>query len=236
MKIVSLFLVTALTALPSVSHASAGSHCSDRERIGDYESASIVSEAVTPRLVELFESLSEVNERAGEDNGYARLLIGATLAKVSLVGHRWIDAVRYGTIARDEAQRLAELEDGDERAGFFLGLYEYYTGIAPFWLRGVGQLVGVDGDPGRGMSLLEEALRNDIALAPEAARVLLEEVRPEDRPRCRYLRLAEDLARYYPRNDRFKWYVERERHSCDGRLALAAADLPRLGQGCAGGR
>lgn len=201
--------------------------------IGDYESARMFGHRVVARLKSLFVDISGVSEEnSGDDPArlYARLVVGAAIARVSLVDYQWLDAVRFGAIARDGVRALSDHPEYGEHARFYLGLYEYYTAVAPLWVRALGRLGGVVGDRHKGLRLLEETVNSNNALAPEAARVLLEEVLERDRPRCRYLPLAADLAATYPHNHRFRWYLERERARCEeGRVEVG--ERPRLAFG-----
>lgn len=201
--------------------------------IGDYESARMFGDRVVERLKALFAEVSGISATVSGDDParqYARLVVGAAIARVSLVDYRWLDAVRYGAIARDGARALAGHPEYGEHARFYLGLYEYYTAVAPMWVRGLGYLGGVVGDRRTGLDLLEETVNSNNALAPEAARVLLEEVRERDRPNCRYLPLAADLAASYPHNYRFRWYLERERARCEDE-GIGGGGRPRLAFG-----
>jgi hypothetical protein len=200
--------------------------------VGDYDAAEQLGPVIRPQLAALYD---EVDTSVGEfapDAVYARLVVGGALARVSLVSHAFVDAARYGAGARSDARWLEAHDPGSGRADFFFGLYELYTGIAPFWLRAAGVLAGVHGDPARGRLLLERVVRDNGAFAPEAARVLLEEVPASHRPTCRYLSLAVDLARLYPRNGRFQWYVDREFARCEDLAEYPALDAPRLKGGC----
>lgn len=199
--------------------------------VGDYEGAESLGESAKPGLVSLLGDVSAIDP-ADPDSIYVRLLVRGTLARVSMVNHDWIDAARYGIAAHRDAVLLDTRHPADGRAGFFLGLYELYVGLAPGWLRAAGELAGLDGDVERGRERMERVVRRNDALAPEAARVLLEELPPRHRPACRYLSLAVDLAQNYPRNGRFHWYVEREFDRCTDYNAAQVADPPRLAGRC----
>ncbi len=200
--------------------------------IGDYAGAEALAGTILPEMDRLFETVDENADPASTENVYARTVISGVIARVALVGHRLVRAVRYGLIARDNARKLAELDPDDPRPDFFLGLFDYYTGLAPAWVRAVGALAGIDGDTGRGIARLEAAVSSGQPLAPEAARVLLEETRSADRPVCRYLPLARDLAARYPDNFRFSFYVSRERERCPAGGIGSAGQPPRLAPGC----
>jgi hypothetical protein len=201
--------------------------------IGDYAGAQALGVDIFPELERLFEQVDVAADATRPETIYTRLVVSAMLARIALVDHDFLTALRYGRVAIDDTHLLAETRPGDPRAGFFLGLYHYYTGAAPLLLRGVGMLAGVRGDRAQGTQRLEDAVLSNQPLAPEAARVLLEEVRERDRPVCRYLPLAKDLAATYPDNYRFHWFVERERARCDADPnATIPTDAPRLLAGC----
>ncbi len=81
-----------------------------------------------------------------------------------------------------------------------LGIYEYFTGSAPPAERRKLRLAGMDGDAALGVSYLEQAIEQAPVMAPEAARILLMEVKRDETESCRYVPLARDMARRYPHN------------------------------------
>ncbi len=81
-----------------------------------------------------------------------------------------------------------------------LGIYEYFTGSAPSAERRKLRLAGMDGDAALGVSYLEQAVEQAPVMAPEAARLLLMEVKGDETESCRYVPLAREMARRYPHN------------------------------------
>lgn len=202
--------------------------------LGDYEGAQLLTNGVLPAMERLLESIGTSDEETDPGVIYHRTVVSGLAARMALVDHRFLRALRFGLVARDGARWLKARDPADPRPDFFLGLYHYYLGLAPRWLRAVGSLAGLDGDIDRGLALLERAVTSGQALAPEAARVLLEETRAAHRPACRYLSLARDLETRYPHNYRFGYYADREAERCPAGDADAAEAPPRLGPGCPG--
>ncbi len=196
--------------------------------IGDYDGAALLSDGIAPEVELLADALSA--EPVTADQWYVRALVHGSAARIALVGHHFVVALRHGLAARDAATTLASRWPQDPRADFFLGLYQYYTGIAPAWLRAVGAMAGISGDAEQGLQRLEAAVASGQPLAVEAARVLLEETAGRHRPACRYLPLATQLADRYPDNFRFAFYREREDERCGG--AEPPAGAPVLPRGC----
>ncbi len=81
-----------------------------------------------------------------------------------------------------------------------LGIYEYFTGSAPPEERRKLRLAGMDGDAALGVQYLEQAIAEAPVMAPEAARLLLMEVKRDEAQSCRYVPLAQEMARRYRHN------------------------------------
>ncbi len=200
--------------------------------LGDYDGARLLTDGVLPGMERLLDSIESRAGEADVEAVYRRTVVSGLAARVALVDHRFLRALRYGLVARDGARWLKSRDPADPRPDFFLGLYHYYLGLAPRWIRAVIGLVGFDGDVDRGLALLEAAVTSGQAMAPEAARVLLEETRADHRPPCRYLPLARDLEIRYPHNYRFRYYVEREAARCPAGVVDAADRRLRLDHDC----
>lgn len=198
--------------------------------VGDYYLARSQSGPVITGLEGL---LSELEPKVADNRQarYAHLLLTATLARVNLVNYEWGRAIHYGHLAREDLFWFESRYPDDSRSLIFRGMYEYYVGVAPVWLKSVGWLLGVNGNKSEGVRYLEAAVTANGPLAPEAARMLFAEVRNADRESCRYLGLAADLTEFYPDNAEFQWYLVRELRRCDA-LETPIKDAPRLDPPC----
>ncbi len=199
--------------------------------IGDYAGAAAMTESTVERLQTVLDGVREHPADDPFDQAYVELVIATTLARIALFDHDLLRAVSVGAEAYSRAVLLADARD--TRARFHLGVYDYYTGRAPAAIR---RMAGFDEDTGdrrRGIAILEETLSFNDPAAPEAARILLNELEEDERPACRYLPLALDLEAVYPVNQRFAYFADRERQRCAASGESIPDNAPRLGPSCA---
>lgn len=140
----------------------------------------------------------------------------ALSARLLMEQHHWIRAYRYGHSARRMLEQLNN-DAPTEDAYVMMGLFDYYTGSVPRGLKWLTVLLDFSGDTRRGIRYLERAVEHAPTAAPEAARVLLKEVRHQDAATCRYLPLADLVVRQFPNNPSFR----RIRHRYQLRCAAA---------------
>ncbi|MCZ7597412.1 MAG: hypothetical protein M5U09_06230 [Gammaproteobacteria bacterium] len=199
--------------------------------VGDYEGAESLGEAAKPGLVSLLGDVSAIDP-ADPESIYVRLLVRGTTGPREH-GQPRLDRRRALRHRGPSRRRPARHPPPGRRARRLLPrpvrtVHRPGTRVAARRR----ELAGLDGDVERGRERMESVIRRNDALAPEAARVLLEELPPRHRPACRYLSLAVDLAQHYSRNGRFHWYVEREFDRCSDYNAAQDADPPRLAGHC----
>ena len=138
----------------------------------------------------------------------------ALVARLLMEQHHWIGAYRYGHGARQILTQLIQKHPQMEDAYVAMGLFDYYTGSVPVGLKWLTLLLDFSGDTRRGIRYLERAVEHAPTTAPEAARVLLNEVRHQDAETCRYLPLADQLVRHFPNNPGFRRIRQRYQHRC----------------------
>jgi tetratricopeptide (TPR) repeat protein len=126
------------------------------------------------------------------------------IARIHASRQEWIKAYRYGKAARHELQQLLTDYPDEKDVLLGLGLFEFYTGSVPPHLRWLTRLMRFSGDRQKGISMIQNAVRQSKILGPEAARVLLTEVIDNDRSQsCQYLSLAKDMRNKYRNNPQF---------------------------------
>ncbi|WP_455209751.1 hypothetical protein [Kaarinaea lacus] len=127
----------------------------------------------------------------------------AFIARLYLQQNKWFKAYRYGRKARDGLRDLIAQYPDQEDAYLILGLYEYHTGsVSPFW-KWVTAMIDLSGDAQLGVQYIERAVQNAPVVAPEAARVLLTEVKSSRPQVCDYLSLAQLMREHYGSNPQF---------------------------------
>lgn len=168
----------------------------------------------------------------GADELYAALIVSSTLARIELNQHHYLAAWRFGRIMLEIAEDFRARFPGDSRPVMFQQMHAYHSGRAPTVLRPLVHLLGMPSDSKAAVVAVEKFATESTALAPEAARVLLAEIKPRDRKPCRYLRLADDLVRTYPANQYFHWLRWRERNRCPYTSSQVNMELPGLAPSC----
>ena len=127
----------------------------------------------------------------------------AFIARLYLQQKKWFKAYRYGRQARDGLRDLIETHPEQEDAYLVLGLYEYYAGsVSPFW-KWFTALIDLSGDAQLGIQYIERAVQNAPVVAPEAARVLLTEIKRSPPQVCDYISLAHYMRDHYTANPQF---------------------------------
>ncbi len=154
-----------------------------------------------------------------------RLSLGlaqAFLARLYMKQKKWFDAYRNGRAARDGLAELVTAHPELEDAYLVLGLFEYHTGSVPAGLKWLIALLDFSGDRELGIRYLERATQHARAAAPEAARVLLREVKLPAPRACDYLPLARRMREDYAPNPQFSLALQQLYVTCgQPRAALA---------------
>ncbi len=132
----------------------------------------------------------------------------AFIARLYLQQQKWLKAYRYGRKARDGLRDLIKQYPNQEDAYLVLGLYEYHTGsVSPFW-KWLTAMIDLSGDAQLGIQYIERAVQNAPVVAPEAARVLLTEVKSSRPQVCDYLTLAQYMREHYSSNPQFSMALQ----------------------------
>ena len=127
----------------------------------------------------------------------------ALIARMYLIQKKWLKAYNYGRKARDGLRDLIEQHPDREDAYLVLGLYEYHAGSVPALWKWFAAMIDLSGDAQLGFQYIERAIQKAPVVAPEAARVLLTEIRASHPLACDYLPLAQHMRDHYGGNPQF---------------------------------
>jgi hypothetical protein len=152
------------------------------------------------------------------------LLLGmseAFSARIFLEQEKWYSAYKLGRQARDRLRALLKEDPTQEDANLVLGLYEFYTGSVPSGLKWLSYLIDLSGNRQDGLVMLERAVKYSKTAAPEAARVLLDELNLSAPEVCQWLTLNKQMRSSYPNNARFSYALQKNYRRCGfSQLAL----------------
>jgi tetratricopeptide (TPR) repeat protein len=116
-----------------------------------------------------------------------------------LVRKAWRDALHDATQARNDCNRVTEINPSNYDSRLVQGVHDYVVGSLPWSWRVLGFLVGFHGDKDRGIHTIEEVAQKGQLNRVDAEVVLCALYRREGQAR-RALPLLEDLQKRFPRN------------------------------------
>lgn len=174
------------------------------------------------RMALATETLDDLIKMDADKTPQAQLYLGmaeAFRARIHLENDEWLKAYRLGRKARDRLQALKQQENAPADVDLVLGLFEYYTGSLPRGLRWLGKVVNMSGDRERGLAQLQAAAKHATIAAPEAARVLFDEITFEAPEVCSWLDANREMRARYPDNPRLSLALQRNLRVCGQPLA-----------------
>lgn len=131
---------------------------------------------------------------------YARGVAYGLRANYNFLVHKaWRDALHDATRAREECNRVSEIDPTNVDARLIQGVHDYVVGSLPWTWRVLGFLIGFHGDKERGLRTIELVARQGKLNNIDAEVLLCALYRREGQPR-RALPLLEDLQKRFPRN------------------------------------
>ena len=163
------------------------------------------------------ETLDEVIAEGADASARAQLHLGmaeAFRARIHMENSEWLKAYRLGRKARDRLEQLSRQSQPPQDVYLVLGLFEYYTGSLPKALRWLSRLVAMSGDRERGLSQLQVAAKHATIAAPEAARVLFDEINSDAPDVCAWLEVNREMRQRYPDNPRLSLALQRNLRVC----------------------
>ena len=143
-----------------------------------------------------------------------------------LVRKAWRDALRDTTSARQDCNRVTELDPSNYDARLIQGVHDYVVGSLPWTWRLLGFLAGFHGDKERGLQTLEQVARKGNLNKVDAQGLLCALYRREHQPR-KAIPLLEDLLRRFPRNH-LLLFEQAQMYSDLGNQEKAVAAIDRV--------
>lgn len=116
-----------------------------------------------------------------------------------LVRKAWHDALHDATEARQDCNRVTEIDPTNIDARLIQGVHDYVVGSLPWTWRMLGFLIGFHGDKERGLRTIEDVWHKGKLNNVDAEVLLCALYRREGQPR-KALLLLEDLQKRFPRN------------------------------------
>jgi tetratricopeptide (TPR) repeat protein len=116
-----------------------------------------------------------------------------------LVRKAWRDALHDATRAREDCNRVTQIDPSNVDARLIQGVHDYVVGSLPWTWRMLGFLIGFHGDKERGLKTIEEVWHKGKLNNVDAEVLLCALYRREGQPR-KALPLLEDLQKRFPRN------------------------------------
>jgi len=116
-----------------------------------------------------------------------------------LVRKAWRDALHDATRAREDCNRVTQIDPANVDARLIQGVHDYVVGSLPWTWRMLGFLIGFHGDKERGLRTIEEVSHQGKLSKVDAEVLLCALYRREGQPR-KALPLLEDLQKRFPRN------------------------------------
>lgn len=128
---------------------------------------------------------------------------------------QWMAAYKNGKQARLKLQKLMREHPSEKDGLIGIGLFEFYTGSIPPGLRWLSKLVNFSGDKNKGIQLIHQAVKESPTFAPEAGRMVVNEVIYSGSEKlCQYLDLTQTLRSRYPNNPQFSFAYQKVLNNC----------------------
>lgn len=153
--------------------------------------------------------------------GWARSLKCAYLA---MVERGFGGGFRLAMKARDDEQKVLDLDPDYVDAKLVVGVYEYVVGALPLPFKFLIGFAGITGSKSKGMALLDDAAKNGVTASVEARTVKALFLRREAKYK-QAIQVVRSLKQQYPRNYLF-WLEEANLRKDDGE-GMAAVEAYR---------
>jgi hypothetical protein len=131
---------------------------------------------------------------------YARGVTRAQFATyTALIEHAWFAALRSAIGARNDHEKVLELEPGNLDAKLVVGAHNYVVGSLPWGVKAASTIVGLGGNKAKGLEYLQQAALGNTEISIDAKIVLVVFLRRERRF-DESLQLLRSLVPQYPHN------------------------------------
>lgn len=169
--------------------------------------------------VELRRNPNDVNALFAR--GWARSLQATYLA---MVERSFSSALHLALGAKDDHQRLLQLDPNYADAKMVVGIYQYTVGALPFGFKLLFGFAGIHGSKSAGMALLRDASAHGTITSVEA-RTAMDLFLRRDAKYQQAIAINQTLVSQYPRN--FLFALERANLSKDAGQGITAVNLYR---------
>lgn len=180
---------------------------------GDYSSDNFINSKHRPadpkicdqikQLVSKAETLEEKRLNANSKDVGALYSRGVTRAQfatyTALVEHAWFSALRNAVGARQDHEKVLELEPNNVDARLITGAHNYVIGSLPWGVKVASSMVGLGGNKAKGLQYLHEAAQGNSETSIDAKIVLVLFLRREGRI-DESLQILRSLLPQYPHN------------------------------------
>ena len=158
-------------------------------------------------LTKRAETLAKARLKQNPKDVEALYFLGATegmkAAFAGMVERSFMSALRNGSDAVDRHREVIKLDPNYRDAEVTIGMYDYVVGQLPLPVKLMAAIGGIRGSKKRGLATLERVAREGTHAQDDAKVLLIALYKREGRFTDAY-RVADDLARKYPRNYLFK--------------------------------
>lgn len=172
---------------------------------------------LTRQALQLLESVRANLKTTKSRSSRQELVLGmseAFIARIHTDQESWLKAYSVGRESRDRLRQHIRKNPDSEDAYLVLGLYEFYTGSVPKGLKWLTYLIDLSGNREQGLQWLQRAVAHAVTAAPEAARILIDELELQAPEVCQWLSLNEQLRDKYPANSRLSYLLQRNYRLC----------------------
>jgi len=128
--------------------------------------------------------------------GWARSLEACYLG---MVERSYTGSLRLALGARNDHQRVLDLDPNYVDAKMVVGIYQYVVGSLPFTFKLLIGIAGIHGSKATGLAMLQDAGARGVITSVESRTALMLFLRREGRPQ-EALNIAQGLAKQYPRD------------------------------------
>lgn len=169
------------------------------------------------RAGEMLQQAMNMTEGSAARDAYDTLVHAmsqAMIARIHMDRSHWLRAYRDARQARNQLQQLVQDHPQLHDAYTILGLYEYRTGKLPTALRWMFRGLGLSGNTRTGLAYLERGVTRAAVSAPEAARILLDELNLSAPEVCQWIPLNRQMTDTYPNNHDLARQLQRHLREC----------------------
>lgn len=176
-------------------------------------------EVVKEADAELAKNPNDVNALFAR--GWARSL---ETAYVAMVDRSFVSGFRMATKAKNDEERVLQLDPNYADAKLVVGVYQYVVGALPWPFKLFIGFVGIRGSKSKGMRMLQDAADHGVITSTEAKTVMALFLRREGKYKAA-IKIIRGLEKEYPRD--FLFHLEEANLRKDGGEGMVAVTAYR---------